>query len=485
MGPKLGAVARMLGEPFMPWQQHLADVILEVDPRTGLLVYRKYVVVVGRQQGKTSFVRSKLAHRALGFSEPDPNKPGGRRNVAQNSVYAAQTGDKSRDKWMHDQVEMYQRSALAENIENVWTRLNGERLLWTNGSTHCPVTPNAKTGGTGESLDEAVIDEAWAREDDSLESAMLPTMVTRREPQMGVTSTAKRKPKGHHSKTFAGYLRQQIQVGRETVRAGLASDTAFFDWSAPLDADPGDPRTWRAHLPAMGYTVTQKAMESNFLTMERATFCAEFLGWFEDESSGLWQVIAEKDWRELGDRGMQPGHPLAFAVDVTPARGMSAICSAGPARAGAVMAVEVVEHARGVEWVVPRLVDLVDRWKPCAVVVNPGSAANSLLKPLKNALIAAKLDPELIKTPTVREVSEAYGQFMDAATDSRKLRHPDQPDLDLAVSVAQKRRVAGGSWVWDWNSPGDITTLQGVTLAAWAARVFGPSFAPVPRSKIW
>jgi hypothetical protein len=466
----------MLGEPFMQHQQHMSDVILEVDPATGLLVYRSYVIVLPRQNGKTSWVRSKLAHRHLGFSEPDPDNPGRRRNIAQHTVYAAQTGDKSRDKWLHDQVERYQRSPLAENIADVWTRLNGERLLWRNGSTHCPVTPSAKTGGTGESLDETVIDEAWAREDSSLESAMLPTMDTRREPQMGILSTAKRQPEGQHSRTFAAYLRGKIREGRGRIEAGIESDTAFFDWSSPTDKDPGDPATWWAHIPALsGGLVTEKTIASNFLTMERPNFCAEYLGWFEDESAALWRVISEPAWAALGDRDLKPGYPLAFAVDVTPGRGMAAVCSAGPALAWQRMCVEVVEHRQGTEWVVPRLVGLIERWSPCGVAINPGSAASSLLKPLKNALVAANIDPEVIKTPTVREVAAAYGMFLDRVTDARNLRHAAQPALDLAVSLAQKRNVAGGGACWDWNSPGDVTTVQGCTLAAWCATVFGPA----------
>jgi phage terminase large subunit-like protein len=288
LGPAVGLISRMLGEPFMPWQQHVADVMMEVDPKTGLLVYREYVLVIGRQNGKTSFVRSKLAHRHLGFTQESPESGRRRQPKAQHTVYTAQTADKAREKWLHDQVHKYQASPLAENIAYVRERLNGERLEWTNGSSHRPVTPSAKTGGVGDSLDEAVIDEAWAREDDALEAALLPTMATRDQPQLGITSTAKKQPKGHHSTTFAAYLRAKILAGRERIRSGIDSDTAFFDWSAPLDKDPGDPRTWHAHLPAMSTgLITEKAMASNFATMERANFCAEFLGWFEDESAAL------------------------------------------------------------------------------------------------------------------------------------------------------------------------------------------------------
>jgi hypothetical protein len=209
--------------------------------------------------------------------------------------------------------------------------------------------------------------------------------------------------------------------------------------------------------------------------MERANFCAEFLGWFEDESAALWQVISENAWEALGDRDLKPGFPLAFAVDVTPARGMACISSAGPVLGWQRMCVEVIDHHRGTEWVIPRLVELIERWDPCGVVVNPGSNANSLLKPLRNALIQSNINPDVVKTPTVREVSEAYGQFYDRVTDSKDLRHAKQADMDLAVSLALRRKASGGSWVWDWNSPGDVTPVTTATLAAWCSTVYGPA----------
>jgi phage terminase large subunit-like protein len=458
----MGMLARMMNQPLMPHQQHMADVTLEIDPATGLLAYREYVIIVGRQNGKTVWVRSKLAHRALSFGEP------------QRTAYTTQTADKAREKWRFDQVERYQDSPLAEMIADVTLRLNSERLTWTNGSVHSPVTPSQKTGGTGDSLDEPIIDEAWVHEDSSLESAMRPTMSTRLQPQLGVLSTAKRQPKGQHSPSFAAYLRGKQRAGRARVEAGLDSDIAFFDYSAAPDSDPADPDTWWGCLPALGHSMPEKAIAADFTAMERADFCAEYLGMWEDESAALWQVFSEHEWRALADRDLKVGYPIAFGLDVTPERGMAAIGSAGPAANGQRLCVEVVEHAKGTEWVVPRMVELCERWRPCAVVINPASASNSLVKPLRHALASAGL-ADVVRLPTIREVAEAYGQFFDAVTDSKRLCHSMQAELDAAAAVATKRRVGPGAWCWDWASHGDVSPLISVTGAAWGSTVFGPA----------
>ena len=49
MGGREGEVAAALGTPYMPWQQLVADVSMELDPATGLPWYREVVIVVPRQ----------------------------------------------------------------------------------------------------------------------------------------------------------------------------------------------------------------------------------------------------------------------------------------------------------------------------------------------------------------------------------------------------------------------------------------------------
>ena len=42
-GGAVAAIATKLGTPLMPWQRHVVDVALEIDPATGLLAYRTVV----------------------------------------------------------------------------------------------------------------------------------------------------------------------------------------------------------------------------------------------------------------------------------------------------------------------------------------------------------------------------------------------------------------------------------------------------------
>ena len=62
-------------------------------------------------------------------------------------------------------------------------------------------------------------------------------------------------------------------------------------------------------------------------------------------------------------------------------------------------------------------------------------------------------------------------RFYDAVmSPTTLLRHPDQPQVNVALSVARKRPLAGG---WAWNrkdEESDITPIVAETLALWGAR---------------
>ena len=73
----------------MAWQQHVADVVLEIDPATGRLAYDEYVLTVPRQSGKSTFILSKFVHRCSATKFFGPR---------QRIVYMAQTRLKAREK---------------------------------------------------------------------------------------------------------------------------------------------------------------------------------------------------------------------------------------------------------------------------------------------------------------------------------------------------------------------------------------------------
>lgn len=433
LGDKVGEIAALLGQPLMPWQQFVADVALELDD-SGRLRYRQVVVTVPRQSGKTTLGLSVMVHRALGFGE------------RQRVLYTAQTRNDARRKWEDEHVFVLERSPLAKLL--TVRRSNGsEQIQWSNGSTH-GITSTTDVAGHGETLDLGFVDEAFAHKDDTVEQAFRPAMITRPQPQLWVVSTA--------GTEDSIYLNGKVEAGRASV-SDPDSPIAYFEWSASEDADPDDPETWRSCMPALGLTVAEEAVAADHASMKPAEFRRAYLNLRSDRRSGD-PVIDLDVWQSLADERSQAVEPVVFAVDVTPDRGNASIAVAGR-RADGKWHVELIEHRPGARWVVDELTRLVDRWKPVAVVLDPGGPAGGLLPSLHEAGIEPL-------TVTSRQMAQGCAMVFDAVA-GNELRHLGQSELNVAVAGARKRKI-GDMWAWSRDSLSvDLSPLVAVTLAMW------------------
>ena len=430
LGGEVAAIAAQLGKPFMPWQRLVADVAMELDPATGLLAYAEVDLTTPGQSGKTTLELGVLVHRA-------------RRWAGSRMLYGAQDRIHARAKWEDDHLATLQRSPFAGEFKPRYQR-GDEAIRWHNGSWHGITAPGEKAGHS-DVLDVAVVDEAWALEQ-GLEQGLSPTMVTRPQPQLWVVSTA-----GTHR---SAYFRAKVERGRR----GPGSSVAYFEWSAPAGADPGDPQTWWGCMPALGHTVTEARICHEFERLELADFCRAYLNWWPGEIPADWLVITEADWRALADADSTMVDPVAFAADVTPERSHAAIATAG-LRPDGLGHVEVVDHRPGTGWVVGRLVELAEKWHPCAIVVDDTGPAGSLVAPLE----AAEL--EVLK-PSTRARAAADSGVYDAVVEG-SLRYVPRPALDAAVAGAAKRPL-GDSWAWARRGLSvDICPLVAVSLARW------------------
>ena len=445
-GPRVAQISAALGKRFMPWQRYTADVALEIDPATALLVYRTVVVTVPRQSGKTTEELAVAVHRALSF--------GGGQRIS----YTAQTRLKARQKWEDDHIETLEASPF-RGMFRVRKTLGMEAILWNNGSQH-GIEATTEKAGHGDTLDLGFIDEAFAQTDARTEQAMKPAMITRPQPQLWIVSTA--------GTAASVYLREKVDQGRVRCDLGLTDSMAYFEWSAPDEADPGDPSTWRLCMPALGHTVTEAAVRADFDTMQLPEFRRAYLNQWPDAAPPGWFVVPEASWVALLDPRSEPARPVAFAVAVEGDRGHAAIAVAGQ-RADGVRHVELADYRPGTAWVVPRLLELHAKHSPCALVIDPTGHEASMIPELEQAGV------ELLK-PGSRDVAAAFGQFYEAAVDAGSLRHRGQPELDMALASAVTRDVGDAGRTWGRrHAAADISPLVAVTLALWGFGERGPS----------
>jgi hypothetical protein len=433
---------------------------IKVDSPDGLFLAGRDLVPTHN----TTLLLAKMVHRAQAFGR------------AQRIAYTAQTRLKAREKWEDDHLPILEASAFRP-LFTVRKQIGQEAIRWRNGSIHAIDAPTDDSGH-GPTLDQGVIDEAFAREDARVEQAMAPAMITRPQPQLDVVSTAGK------SKSLSPYLWGKVEAGRLAAEAGLTSGVAYFEWSAPNDAPADDPATWWACMPALGHTVTEAAVAAEFASMDLGEFRRAYLNQWLDETPAEWLVIGQAAWQAIRDPASQIVDRPAFAVDMTPDRTWASIGVVG-CRADGLRHVELVEHRRGGSWVVPWLrerVDRADRWSPCAIVIAPSGPANSLIAEAEAASL------EILK-PSVGEIAGASGAFYDATganplvDEPSTVRHLGQGDLDVAVAGALKRDL-GDRWLWVRKNVGvDLSPLPAVTLALWGHAVrahLGVEALPAP-----
>lgn len=406
----------------------------------------------------------------------------------QRVLYTAQTAEDARKKWRDVHFERLERSSYGRPRPRYTARLRqtAELLKWDNGSTWLPGSTTGKTGGTGDTLDLGVIDEAWSRPDARTELGMRPAQMTRPWRQQWIASMIPGLSRARPDEW--PYLKRKRELGRELVTAGVRDGTAFFDFCAPPDADPADPATWYAAMPGLGRIVPERAVAEDFGDMDLVDFCAEYLGWEPAVSTPKWTLIPRQVWEDRRDPGSVIEGAAALAVEMNEARNRAWITAAGY-RFDDNYHVEVVEPGYKIpvgvdmspDLVEARLVELWERQSPCTVVIDPRRPAVSLIVPLRNRGID-------VLTPNQPEIAGACGRFYDATgaervtteddmaaeDDGRRLFHLGQDELDRALSHARRLDLGAGQFTFvKKGAASELGPLYGVTLALHGLMVKG------------
>lgn len=430
-----------------------------------------------RQNGKTELLFPAMTHRAIGFGE------------GQILKYTAQNGYEARNKWL----KIHLKRLLASPLSQLFTYrkgLNNEVMLFSNGSEWSPFSPTGKVAG--DTLHMACIDEAWSRPDSVTELGIRPAMLTAgpvkqlwRASMVPGQSRLKKENKGRG--VDPKYLRAAMRRGRAMVQAGVTRGTAYLEFGAPAGSDPADPATWWLCMPALGHTITEASVQADFDApgTDLIDFEAEYLSWWPAETIPGWQTIKERTWRGLFDEFSSAEGLVAVAADCTDDRTLGYIGICGRRWDGDYH-VEIIEPGQnielgtlGVEWMYKRLREVIDKWEPLAIVIDPKGPANFLIPLLKRDGFKVHPDGPLM-TPNINQVEAACGLLYDAtgqevpefvpedgADPPTRLHHIGQAELNRAVAGVRKlSSPTTGTFRWARvASAANTSPLQCVTLA--------------------
>lgn len=459
-GPAVAAVAEKLGRPLMPWQKDAADVAYEYDPDTGLYRYDEVDITVPRQSGKSTLVLAKKVYRCTAAA---------RMLGPQRATYTAQKRLNARRKLERDFSELLRSSRAFREITNAKARPQKAtewRLSLNNGSeaiqfgtgSFFQIDTPSRTGGHGDTLDDGTIDEAFAHEDDTVEAAMRPAMATRKNAQIWVISTA--------GDGKSKYLYRKVLGGRAASEAGQHGNVCYIEYSAPEDADPGDPATWWGCMPALGITITEEFIHGEWERAQRKG--QEGIDMFLRAYLNLWPEIPILDeenspgldferWKSLVGQATDRGTPV-FGVSTAPDRSWAAVAVAWR-RSDGLVQVQLsgegnnVDYRQTTAWVKGRVNELRRKWG--------------------GRVLTDAESRDLVDDAEVVPLMRAEASLDDAIT-AGLIRHPNELALNVAVRGA-KWRKSGDGRVLDRKGTLEISPVVAAALAVHGLSVAAPS----------
>jgi len=270
-GPALTLWAkRVLNIDLMEWQKRIVNDALTLD-ENGDFIFREACVSTARQCGKSLVMRACAGFFATEYAalRKEPQTIVIVANQKRRSM--ALFRDVVRD--LEDKFEMKVR----------WQ--NGdERINFPDGSSISVVAASAHAHGM--TATHLLVDELWDISPEVVFTALRPSQVAVKNPLMLMFSTA-----GDQGSTVLLQLREQ---GMAAIDSGRTGSLYFAEWSLPPGVSVEDRRYWGWANPALGTTITMKALELAFDSPNRQAFVRGHLNlWLDSTNSylplNLWQ----------------------------------------------------------------------------------------------------------------------------------------------------------------------------------------------------
>jgi hypothetical protein len=441
------------GWHLLPWQKWLYWHALEKRlDHTGFR-FPTVVVLVGRQQGKTRWIKGlglwRLFMNEYGLASPECP-------AARLAVIAAQNLDYAEGMLKEVVDEIREHPVLSGELVNHRVTNGRHRAILTNRRYWRAATASRK-GARSLSVDIAMLDELREHTTWDAYNAIAPTTTARPYSQVICTSNA-----GDARSEVLRSLRESA-ARRITTHETDDALVGLWEWSVPMDVDPRNPEYWYLSLPAMGYLndFTIDTVKGFFEAMQYKNmpgFQTEYLcQWVDAMDPG---VIPAEHWRQGMDNGSRRAENAEVwaALDVNYDRSHSyvAICAK---RDDGYFHIEVVAAARGTDWVIPWLVERKERFRGVAVQ-KTGAPASGMIEDMEEAGIP------VVEWGPYSEVSAGCGLFYDKIVQGEVYHRPSLV-LDRAAASTIARR-ANDAWLFDRrNSPVDAAPLVACAAALW------------------
>jgi hypothetical protein len=450
----------LVGWPLDPWQQWLAVHLGELYP-DGRPRYRKAIILVARQNGKTLFTRLLILYWM--FIERVPE------------IVATSTDRAAAKRSWKKVVELAEGTPmLAEHLPTRHTALQiGEEDFWNSFGSHYRFAAPTRRAGRGDTLPRALLDELREHRNRDTWDAIVPAMNAVADALIVcISNEGDAESVVLHEEHDAAQL--FIETGEGDPRTFLAS------WSAPTGTAPDDVEALAYANPGLGHRVQLDAL----IGQARAAMAAggETLARFRIEIlcqrvDLLESAIRPEDWSACGTREpidlAEHRRSVALAFDVAADNSHATLAAA--VTLDGVTHLEVVASWDGYtarKDMRADLPDLVARIKPRKVVWFAGGPAAAVADQFPSKRIGTvRLEPiraeDVVRACMGLEEQAAAGQ----------LRHAHDPLLNAHVRQTQQL-PQGDGWRFARRGQAPIDATYAAAGAVHAARTT-PRLGPV------
>lgn len=290
-GEEIAQLAESIGLPLLPWQDFVIRDMTSVDDE-GMFIRKTNLVLCSRQQGKTHMARMMMLGHMFLFDSPNVLIMSSNRSMALDTFrQVAQAIEGSAD--LSRQVRQIRYANGTESIE----LKNGHRL---------DVVAATRDGARGRSASFLYVDELREISAEGFQAAT-PTTRAKMNSQALFTSNA--------GDAFSTVLNEL----RERALSSPPPSFGFYEYSAPPFAKITDRDAWAMSNPALGYTVSESALEEAVATQPVETTKTEMLCQWIASTASPWPHMSVE---EAGDKDLKlvPGPLTVFAFDVAPSR---------------------------------------------------------------------------------------------------------------------------------------------------------------------
>ena len=291
-------LCEIIDMPLLPWQEYVLQDMLTVDKQDHF-IRKTSLLLMARQNGKTHLARMLILAHLLKWDSKNVLIMSSNRSMALDTFrQVAQVLETNET--LKPFVKQIRYANGTESIE-ILGKMDGRVV-----ASRLDVVAATRDGSRGRTADFLFIDELREISEEGFRAAV-PTTRARPAATTLLASNA--------GDAFSVVLNGM----RERALENPPSSFGFYEYSAPQYCKITDRAAWAQANPALGYTITEEALEEAVATSPIENTRTELLSQWIDSLSSPWSHGVLEDTSDAS-LTIAPGGYTVFAFDVSPSR---------------------------------------------------------------------------------------------------------------------------------------------------------------------